>query len=59
LEILGDANVNIEYVYAFTGAIEGSAYVVFRVDDVEGAEKILSENGIVTLDDKDMEGFLA
>jgi hypothetical protein len=33
--------------------------VVFRVDDVEGAEKILSENGIVTLDDKDMEGFLA
>jgi hypothetical protein len=59
LEILGDANVNIEYVYAFTGAIEGSAYVVFRVDYVEGAEKILSENGIVTLDDKDMEGFLA
>jgi hypothetical protein len=59
LEILGDANVNIEYVYAFTGAIEGSAYVVFRVDDVEGAEKILSENGIVTLDDKDMEGLLA
>ena len=59
LEILGNANVNIEYVYAFTGALQGSAYVVFRVDDVEGAEKILSENGIITLEDEDMEGLLA
>ena len=59
LEILGNANVNIEYVYAFTGALQGSAYVVFRVDDVEGAEKILLENGIITLEDEDMEGLLA
>lgn len=59
LEIWGNANVNIEYVYAFTGALQGSAYVVFRVDDVEGAEKILLENGIITLEDEDMEGLLA
>lgn len=59
LGILGDADVNIEYVYAFTGAIMGSAYVVFRVDDVENAEKILAENGIITLNDPDLEGFLA
>lgn len=59
LEILENANVNIEYVYAFTGALQGSAYVVFRVDDVEGAEKILLENGIITLEDEDMEGLLA
>lgn len=58
LEILGNAKINIEYVYAFTGSMPGSAYVVFRVDDVEGAEKILAENGIVTLNDKDIEGFL-
>ena len=59
LEILRNANVNIEYVYAFTGAIQGSAYVVFRVDDVESAEKILAKNGIMTLNDADLEGFLA
>ena len=59
LESLKAAEVNIEYVYAFTGSMQGSAYVVLRVDDVEGAEKILGENGVETLDDGDMEGFLA
>ncbi len=58
LDVLQKADVNIEYVYAFTGAIHGSAYVVFRVDDVEGAEKILAENGIKTLMDEDMADFL-
>ena len=55
---LKKAEVNIEYVYAFTGAIHGSAYVVFRVDDVEGAEEILGENGIKTLADADLGDFL-
>ena len=59
LTILCGANVNIEYVYAFTGAVQGSAYVVLRVDELEDAEKILSENGIATLSDEDIKGFLA
>ena len=58
LDVLKKADVNIEYVYAFTAAIHGSAYVVFRVDDVEGAEKILGQNGIKTLSDDDMADFL-
>ncbi|MCR4841455.1 MAG: ACT domain-containing protein [Lachnospiraceae bacterium] len=59
LAILRDAGVNIEYVYAFTGAMQGSAYVVLRVDDIEGAESILSQKGIKTLNDEDMRGFLS
>ncbi|MCR4655501.1 MAG: ACT domain-containing protein [Lachnospiraceae bacterium] len=59
LEVFGEADINIEYVYAFTGAVEGSAYVVLRVDDLEGAEAILSKNGISTLSDEDISGFLS
>ena len=59
LEILQEAGVNIEYVYAFTGAMQGAAYVVLRVDDIESAEAILSQKGIRTLNDDDMKGFLS
>lgn len=59
LAILRDAGVNIEYVYAFTGAMQGSAYVVLRVDDIEGAESILAQKGVKTLNDEDMRGFLS
>lgn len=59
LNILKNADINIEYIYAFTGAILGSAYVVFRVDDVSEAEKILAEGGIKTLNNEDMKDFLS
>ncbi len=59
LEILKDADVNIEYVYAFTGGTHGSSYVVLRVDDVTQAENILSQKGIKTFSDEDMLDYLA
>lgn len=59
LEILKAGGVNIEYVYAFTGSMQGGAYVVLRVDDTPAAEKILDEKGVKTLVDEDMTGFLA
>ena len=59
LDILKKADINIEYVYAFTGAILGSAYVVFRVDDVLEAERILDQGGVKTLTDEDMKEFLS
>ncbi len=59
LEVFREADVNIEYVYAFTGAVEGSAYVVLRVDDIGGAEAILEKHGIQTLSEEDISGFLA
>ncbi len=58
LNILQSADINVEYVYAFTGAVQGNAYVVLRVDDEEQAEKTLSEKGIKTLDDEDINEYL-
>ena len=58
LQIMQEAGINIEYVYAFTGARTGSAYVVMRVDNIDEAEAILAGNNIVTLCDKDMEDVL-
>ena len=58
LDILKEVEVNIEYVYAFTGGTQGSAYVVLRVDDVEEAESILERKGVKTLTDDDMKDFL-
>ena len=51
LVILSEANINIEYMYAFTGTGPEEAYVVFRVNDVQTAEAVLRANGIDTLSD--------
>lgn len=56
--ILHKADINVEYVYAFTGAVQGNAYVVLRVDDVLQAEEILKENNIKTLNDEDITEYL-
>ena len=58
LRILQAANINVEYVYAFTGAVQGNAYVVLRVDDVAQAEQTLGDNGIRTLNDADISDYL-
>ena len=41
---LSDAGINIEYVYAFTTAIENVAKVVVKADDVEQAMNLLSND---------------
>ena len=51
LVVLNEANINIEYMYAFTGSGPEEAYVVFRVNDVKTAEEVLNANGIATLSD--------
>ncbi|MBQ6265891.1 MAG: hypothetical protein IJK60_10635 [Clostridia bacterium] len=58
LSVLRQAQINVEYVYAFTGAVAGNAYVVMRVDDIEHAEQTLAQNGIKTLSDSDIEDYL-
>jgi hypothetical protein len=58
LKILEAESINVEYVYAFTGAVQGNAYVVLRVDDVEQAEQTLNKNGIPTLSDEDISEYL-
>ncbi len=50
LKILTDAGVNLEYMYAFVGREAGSAYMVFKVADVETAESALSQKGLNSVD---------
>ena len=54
IDILSEAGVNIEYMYAFTASDALGAYVVFRVDDVAQAQKLLDENGMQSLSETDM-----
>ena len=51
---LSEANINIEYMYAFTGNNPEEAYVVFRVNDVKTAEELLNANGVMTLSDDNL-----
>ena len=43
---LGDAEVNIEYVYAFTSE-QHKALIIFRVSDVEKAKSVLEGLGVL------------
>ena len=54
LQLLENTQINVEYMYAFTGAAAGSAYVVLRVDNAEAAETALRGGGIALLTDADM-----
>ena len=58
LTALDKENINIEYMYAFTSTVSGSAYVVFRLDDVVHGEEVLNKNGQVTLSDEDLSEIL-
>ena len=54
VSILARYNINIEYMYAFITISKKFASVVLRVADNEAAEKILVENGIKLLEEKDI-----
>ena len=49
LSALNESNINIEYMYAFTGTGPEEAYVVLRVQDTDTAEQVLNAAGISTL----------
>ena len=49
LEVINEANVNVEYMYAFVNRIPGRADTVFRVDDIETTIKALRSKGIEIL----------
>ena len=58
LNILTDAQVNIEYMYAFLGKKEKNhAYMIFRVQDDTTASAALMAQGITTLKQEDIETF--
>ena len=54
LDILGEQNVNIEYLYAFLGKSDRSVSFVIRVDDNDAAYAALESGGIIRLTSNDI-----
>ena len=54
LEILGKDNVNLEYLYAFTGASDRAVSFVLRVNDIDAAAASLTKGGIIQLTENDI-----
>ena len=54
LEILTDAGLSIEYIYAFITHNKDQAYIILRLDDNERATEILKKNNIPLLTTNDV-----
>ena len=54
LDIIDEAGINIEYLYAFLTRTEKHAYVVIRVADNDAAEKALENAGFHLITDADV-----
>lgn len=54
LEILGKDNVNLEYLYAFTGASDRAVSFVLRINDNDAAAASLTKGGIIQLTENDI-----
>ena len=57
LKVLAEAQVNIEYMYAFLGGKKDAAYMIFRVEDDAKASSALPEAGIATVGEGELEGL--
>ena len=55
LRVLNDANVNVEYMYAFMARTEKHAYVVLRVEENAEAENLLVNAGFHLITNADIE----
>ena len=56
LQVLTDAKVNVEYMYAFLGGKDvDHSYMIFRVADDKAAETALASRGIQVLDQEQVE----
>lgn len=54
LRVLDDANINVEYMYAFMARTEKHAYVVLRVEENEEAESALTRAGFKLISNADI-----
>lgn len=55
LEALGEADVNLEYMYAFSARKANSAYMIFRVADAAKAVASLGKVGVKTINPDEFE----
>lgn len=54
LEVLGNANLGIEYMYAFSGRQHGEAFAVFKIEDLDKAKEVLEKNNIKRLSENEL-----
>ncbi len=55
LSTLTQNNLKVEYMYAFISRQNGAACVILRLDDIEKGTKVIKENNIDILSEKDFE----
>ena len=49
LAVLGNAGINVEYMYAFVEKSSGNAVMIFRIEDIDKAVQALNDHNIVLL----------
>ncbi len=54
LEQMSDADLNIEYLYAFLGTSGSDALVIFKVEDIAKARQTFKEKGIRFIDEQQL-----
>ena len=54
LRVLSEADIAVEYLYAFVASAADHAYVVLRVEDNAKTEELLQKNGFALLTDDDL-----
>ncbi len=54
LSMISTAGIDVEYMYSVFGQKEGQACMIFRVADTDGLTAVLDQNGIGTIDGKEL-----
>ncbi len=57
LKKLSENNVNIEYMYGFMEKFSDNALLVFRFEDIDAAQKVLTENNIKIVTKEEIKGL--
>ena len=57
LEVLDQAKINVEYIYAFVGSPHDRAFVILRVDNNDKAIESLEEAGVYMLKNHELENM--
>lgn len=50
LRTLFEANINVEYMYAFVQQSGKNAVLIFRFDDIDSAVDVLARNGVTVIE---------
>ena len=54
VKVLSDAEITVEYIYAFIARTQGSGYAILKVNNDEAAVSALGKAGIQTLGEADI-----